>query len=405
MTKKIVGSIVAAGILVSVSNAATITPFGQVGVIGNFGFGDGNSSSYLGVTGNVGIDFDFNGLKFGAGAWAGFAPLTIDAGGDYTSNAYVHRWDGALFKRPFVELSELYLGYQGGGLNFLFGRYNANKILSTAEWIGGNNQGFALSYDSSYFGVWATWVNDYLRNGYNASNKIGNTDGRYGMDISGMGNYSSSWNNFNVRNELFAAGIDVKIGEYFSLSPYAQYWLRDGWTDTLQAGARLAFSFNAGPVKSTTTGRFLWSNNIDNGGNGIMWQADQEFLFVDMVKLGGGYLSIGGLGLANNSIVDRTRFYGQYLYPAFYSYNGTGLSNRGYLNAGVDTWYVFTGFKLGETLDLDILYADGDYKEFSTILNYNILESGSFKWSVGGGYVTNGFGNAHTGLVYTKAKF
>lgn len=416
MTKKMMkASVVAASVLLSVSvgQAADIKPFGYAGLIGNFGFGNGNTlpgesvTGYLGVSANVGVEFGFSGLKLGVGMATGFAPLTLGAGGDYTSNAFVSRYDGALYKRPFVELSDLYLGYEGGGLNFLFGRYNANKILKTADWIGGNNQGLAFAYDSSYFGVWATWVNDFLRNGYNASANINNTDGRYGMNISGMGNYASSWNNFNLRNELFAAGVDVKIGEYFSLNPYMQYWLRDAWTDTIQAGARLAFSFNAGPVKSTTTGRFLWSNNTSGGANGFMWQADQEFIFVDMVKLGGGYLSIGRIGLGNNSIVDRTRFYGQYLYPTYYSYNGTGLSNRSYLNGGVDTWYVFTGFKMGEQLDLDILYAGGDYEEFSTILNYNIIGGGedTFTWSVGGGYVTNGFRNAHTALVYTKVKF
>ena len=112
------------------------------------------------------------------------------------------------------------------------------------------------------------------------------------------------------------------------------------------------------------------------------------------------------IGLGGNSIVDRTRFYGQYLYP--YSFNGTGLSNRGYLNAYVNTWYVFTGLKLGEKLDFDVLYAGGDYKEFSAIANFNIIGSDNVEgivWSVGGGYVTNGFGNAHSAIAYTKLKF
>ncbi|RDU64883.1 hypothetical protein CQA53_07375 [Helicobacter didelphidarum] len=408
MTKKLIGSVVLAGVLASAASAVQITPFGYVGVIANFGFGDANklpgegTTGYLGVTGHIGVDFNFSGFKIGAGAMAGFAPLTIGTEGSYTNNTYVG-WNGSLYRRPWVELSDLYLGYQGSGFDVALGRYNASKILATADWIGGHNQGFALAYQSSYFGIWATWVNDYLRNGYNANSSLAK-DGRYGMDISGMGSYASSWNNFNVNNELFALGADFKFGEYVSLSPYAQYWLRNnGWSDTLQAGARLIVSFNAGPVKSTTTGRFLWSNNINNGGNGFMWQADQEFVFIDMIKLGGGYLSIGNIGLGGNTIVDRTRFYGQYLYPG--AYNGTGLANRGYLDAGVNTWYVFTGFKLGEALDLDILYADGDYKEFSTILNYNIIGGEKLTWSVGGGYVTNGFGNAHTGLVYTKLKF
>ncbi|MCI5787716.1 MAG: hypothetical protein MR025_09855, partial [Helicobacter trogontum] len=146
------------------------------------------------------------------------------------------------------------------------------------------------------------------------------------------------------------------------------------------------------------------SHFFASGANGFMWQVDEELLFVDMIKLGGGYLSIGNLSLNGTTLVDRTRFYGQYLFP-MKGYDGTGLANRGYLNAGVDTWYVFTGLKLGETLDFDVLYAGGDYKEFSAIINYNILSSGNLVWSVGGGFVSNGFGNANSGLVFTKLKF
>lgn len=135
-----------------------------------------------------------------------------------------------------------------------------------------------------------------------------------------------------------------------------------------------------------------------------MWQVDEEFLFYNVFKLGGGYLSIGNIGLGTTTIVDRTRFYGQYLYP-YLGYNGTGLSNRSYLNAGVNTWYVFTGFKVYDSLDFDILYAGGDYKEFSAIINYNVLNSGNLKWSIGGGYVSNGFGNANSALAFTKLKF
>lgn len=412
------GSVVLAGLLVSAAQAVEVTPFGKVGVMGNFGFGDANTlagqslTGYVGVVGQVGVDFNFSGFKLGLGAMAGYAPLTIGAGGDFTNNAFVGH-GGKLFASPYVDLSDLYVGYQGSGLDFALGRYNASKILATAEWIGGHNQGFALAYQSQYFGIWGTWVNDWLRDGYNASASLkSGADGRYGMDISGFGKYPSSWNNFGFNNELFALGLDFKFGEHVSLSPYAQYWSKVGNHDVLQAGARAIFDFDLGAVKSTTTLRGLWSHFFASGANGFMWQVDEELLFVDMIKLGGGYLSIGKLGLKDTTLVDRTRFYGQYLYPGVGLnglngngvYNGTGL-NRGYLNAGVDTWYVFTGLKLGETLDFDVLYAGGDYKEFSAIINYNILSSGNLVWSVGGGFVSNGFGNANSGLAFTKLKF
>lgn len=408
MTKKIMTSVVVAGFLASAAQAVEITPFGKIGAMGNFGLGNGNTlpgesiTGYVGVVGHVGVDFNFSGFKLGMGAMAGYAPFTLGAGGNFSNNAFVG--GGKLFARPWAELSDLYMGYQGEGVDLAVGRYNASKILATADWIGGHNQGFAFAYQSQYFGIWGTWVNDWLRNGYNASSSLkSGAEGRYGMDIAGLGMYGS-WDNFKINNELFAVGMDFKFGEHVSLSPYAHYWSRANNHDVLQAGGRLILDFDLGAVKTTTTARGLWTHYFNNGANGVMWQVDEELLFIDLIKLGGGYMSIGNIGLQGTALVDRTRFYGQYLYP-MNGYNGTGLANRGYLSAGVDTWYVFTGIKLGETLDFDVLYAGGDYKEFSAIVNYNILNSGNLVWSVGGGFVSNGFGNANSGLAFTKLKF
>ncbi|RDU72501.1 hypothetical protein CQA66_04085 [Helicobacter aurati] len=404
---------VALTVLANSANALEMNPFGTLGVTGNFAFGDNtihagdNISGYLGVTGHLGVEFDFSGFKLGVGAMAGFAPLTLGTTGGYGSNIFVH--NRGLYRSPFVDASDLYIGYTSSELRFLMGRYNGSKVLSTADWIGGYNQGVAFSYQSEFFGVWATWVNDFLRNGYNAHANLA-IDGRYGMDLAGFAGYGSSWHNFNLNNELFAAGVDFRLGEILSISPFAQYWLRNG-ADYLQAGARLALTFDLGAIKTTTTFRGLWTNNIDTGGNGVLWQADEELLLFDMIKLGGGYLSVGGIGLNGLTLVDRTRFYGQYLFP--YGYNGTGLRNRGYLNATAETWYVFTGLKLGESANLDVLYANGNYKEFSAIINYDIIggdageegeSGGGLVWSVGGGYVTDDF-KSHTALAYTKIKF
>lgn len=405
MTKKIIQSVVAAGLLAGVSQAVEVTPFGKLGVMGNFGFGNNtlNNNSltgYVGVVGHAGVDFNFSGLKLGIGAMTGYAPFTLGAGGNFTNNAFVNN-SGKLFANPWIDVSDLYIQYQGAGLDLALGRYNASKILATADWIGGYNQGFALAYQSDSFGIWGTWVNDWLLNGYNASANLG-SEGRYGMDIAGFGKYRSTWTNFGS-NELFALGMDFKIGEGISISPYAQYLSVRGSNDVLQAGGRLILGFDLGAVKTTTTARTLWSHAFNNSKDGLMWQVDEELLFADTVKLGGGYLSIGHFGLQGTTLVDRTRFYGQYLQP--YGYNGTGLSNRSYLNAGVNTWYVFTGLKLGDTLDFDVLYAGGNYKEFSAILNYNIISGEGLVWSVGGGFVSNGFGGANSGLAFTKLKF
>lgn len=161
MIKKIIGSVVVASALTSGAGAIEVTPFGQVGAIGNFGFGSGNTlpgqslTGYAGITGHVGVDLNFDGLRLGAGVMTGFAPLTIGAGGDFANNAFVGS-HGHLFSKPYVELSDFYVGFQGGGLDFALGRYNASKILATADYVGGYNQGFALGFQSSYFGVWGT---------------------------------------------------------------------------------------------------------------------------------------------------------------------------------------------------------------------------------------------------------
>lgn len=399
-------------ILANSVNAVEITPFGKLGAIGNFAFGDNtinnkSITAYMGVTGHLGVDFNFSGFRLGIGAMSGFAPLTLGTNGRYGSNSFVH--SGGIYRSPYIDVSDLYVGYSTEGFIFLLGRYNGSKVISNADWIGGYNQGVALAYKSERFSVWATWINDFLRNGYNANANF-NVDGRYGMDLAGFGGYSSSWNNFNLNRDLFAVGAGVKLGEYFEFSPFAHYWLFNRDNDYLQVGARLAFSFNIDFVKSKTTFRGLWTNNVNSGHNGVLWQADEELLFLDIIKLGGGYLSVGGIGLNNFTLVDRTRFYGQYLFP--YVFDGTGVGYRRYLFKTAETYYVFTGFKLGGGLDLNVLYANGDYKEFSAIINYNILggstdnEGGEskFTWSVGGGYVTDNF-KSHAILAYTKVKF
>ncbi len=406
MKKSILVSAMLAGALVSSSNALDLKLFGDAGVMGLFQFGNNtinntSLSGYVGVVGHLGLDLDFSGFKLGVGAIAGYAPLTVGTHGTFTNNEFVG--SGKIFPKPWVDLSDLYAGYVTDGLKIKLGRYNGSEILQTADWIGGYNQGIAFSYGSDSFGVWATYVNEVLRNGFNASHKIG-AESRYGFDISRLGRYSNYFD-FNFNNELFAGGVDVKIGDMFMISPFVQYWLRNG-NDVLQVGGRAIADLDLGGVKSTTTARVLWSK-IFNEGSGFMWQVDQEFLFLDMIKLGGGYLSIGGISLNGLSLVDRTRFYGQYLHPASVA-DGTGLSYRSYLGAGVGTWYLFTGAKLGDSLDLDILYAGGDYREFSAIASYTIIgggDSDGFKWSVGGGYVNNGFRGDHAALAFTKISF
>lgn len=394
MAKKVIGSFVLAGLLASGMQAVEITPFGKFGVMGNVGFGN-KSTGYVGTVLHAGVDFNFSGLRLGIGAMGGYAPLTISNG---AYNTFIG--NGQLFRSPYVDISDAYIQYQGSGVDLALGRYNASKILTTADWIGGYNQGVVLAYQAQSFGIYGTWINNWLLNGYNASADLSSgAEGRYGMDIAGFGNYNKG---YGFGNNIFALGMDFKIGENISISPYAQYNSMVGKNDILLAGGRIILGYDLGSVKTTTTARTLWSHNF-GGKSGLMWQLDEELLFANMIKLGGGYMSIGSVDLNATTLIDRTRFYGQYLNPN--GFNGVGLANRSYLHAGVNTWYIFTGLKLDKALNFDVLYAGGGYKEFSAILNYNIIDGDSLAWSVGGGFVSNGFGNANSGIVFTKLKF
>lgn len=123
----------------------------------------------------------------------------------------------------------------------------------------------------------------------------------------------------------------------------------------------------------------------------MLFWLDQEFLFGGVFKIGAGAYTTTKNGIYTPNNV--TRFYtGTYLTP--------GYSNINYFLGKVSSWYVFTGIK-SQWVDLDVVYADGDHKEFTAILSVTIFDQkvkgslNGISLKVGGGYVSNGFNSAY----------
>ncbi|PAF52076.1 hypothetical protein [Helicobacter sp. 13S00477-4] len=384
MKTKIFGSVVLMGAFLSSMNAADFTPFGHIGGFYDKGFGDGNkmldekddktkTSQYGGITAQVGLDVGFGNVHIGAAGWGAFPvygiPKNIGNGDNYAQNMY---------STDYADLSDLYVKYDGQ-MQLAVGRFD-NSFLDS-DWIIGHTQGVAAKWDTKYFGAWATWVNDASTFGYQPN--------RFGSELSAFNRYSSSFNHFDIgKRDLFAGGINIDLG-FLKIDPFVHYFMGGvGYADErnhsmIQAGTKLALEFgNDNGVKSITTGRFLWQNlfDVDKDDTFLLW-VDEEVRFNNIVKAGAGWYTVG----KNNgisSINDKARFYGwRYL---------TGDYSNYYFGRNESSWYVFAGLETN-IINFDLLYANGDYNEFSAIVSWNVFETKYLGLQIGGGYVSNGF--------------
>ena len=390
MKKGILSSVVLAGLGISGAQAMDFNFFGHVGGFYDQGFGAGNKTGiyndgfasdkkvgYAGVTGHLGIDLGFNALHIGVGAYSG-VPIW---GTDITNYG---SYANAEYSKKYVDLSDLYLKYDAGDMTIAVGRFN-NEFLGS-DWITSYTQGVAAKWKVRNFGIWATWINDSTTYGYQP--------GRIASELSSWKRFPSSFDSFGIGNETFAGGMNFDFG-FLKIDPFVHYYLHSKTNDTIQAGAKLALVFGEnGPVQSTTAFRYLWQNtfSVDNDSTMLFW-GDEELLFGGFFKLGGGYYATtGGNGISTLNNV--TRFYGSFFTPNYY---GQQLN---YFTANKNVWYVFTGVK-SQWFDLDVLYADGNYSEFSAVASVTLFDTqvkGSLNGialKLGGGYVSNGFNKAH----------
>ncbi len=388
MKNKFLGSLALAGMTLGSMQAMDFNFFGHVGAGYDQGFGNGNrwdgvsdKVGYAGFTGHLGMDFGFNALHLGLGAYSG-VPIWG------TKNQATH-----LYSTRYIDLSDLYLKYDTEELKIAVGRFN-NDFLES-DWLTSYQQGVAAKWNVKSFGMWATWMNDFTTYGYQP--------GRIASELFGWSPYSSTYHGFGIGNEILALGMNFDF-DFLKIDPFVHYYTYG--SGTIQAGTKLALVFGEdGPVQSTTALRFMWQNEFGaNGDSTMLFWGDQELLFGGFFKLGAGYYgTTGGAGIY--SVNNVTRFYGRYLTPIDYT--------SSYFGANASTWYLFTGVT-SQWFDLDVLYSEGSHDEFSAIASVTVFDTeakgslNGFALKVGGGYVSNGFNRAwqqHNVVAFVKLSY
>ncbi|MCE3036415.1 hypothetical protein LW135_01020 [Helicobacter sp. faydin-H20] len=376
MKNKLLSSIVVTGLAFSGAQAVEVNAFGHIGGVYDQGLSNKNipegytkKGAFGGATGHLGVDVGFGSIHIGAGAYSG---VSI-----YKTKGMPNRYGS-----DYVDLSDLYLKYDSGMLQIAVGRFN-NEFLGT-DWLTAYTQGVGFKYQSRSIGVWATWMNDFTTYGY--------APGRMASELASWGKFPSSFKSFDIgKRDIIAGGVNVNFG-FLTIDPFVHYY-RYPYDGKLQAGAKLGLIFgeDGSAFQSKTSLRYMWQNilGVKNDDSMLFW-GDQEFVFGGIFKLGGGYFATTKSGIS--TVNNMTRFYGATFFTPYSGINGT----ESYFNYKTNTWYAFTGVK-SQFFDLDVLYADGDYSEFSAIASVTIFDvktKGSLNGialKVGGGYVSNGF--------------
>lgn len=390
MKKKILGSITLCGVLFSSSQAVSFEAFGHIGTAYSFGIdkiskenGEKERPWFGGATARVGFEVGMGPVSLGLGV-AGGLPYAISPSGefsDFVKDVYFTR---ASDVKWYNWISDAYLRVDTRYFSFIGGRYDLStffdgkngQIANGVDWFSGLSEGLSFRLESRYVNWWGIY--SYETMDFGARNP-----GRIGNDLMGYHQYQK---NGVDDAHYFSSGIDINIDDMVYIDPFSAYLLQGG-DDILQAGGKLEFVFGGKSILSDTTIRGMYQNSTKNT---YLWWIDQEFVFGDMFKLGGGYYSVGNdAGIYHQS--DKTRFYGN-----------TFGGGSDYFAAGSDVWYVFAGFT-HKYFELDLLYADKDYKEISAVAQVNLINNRWAKFSVGGGYIReNSFDR---GIAFTKLSF
>lgn len=394
--KKLSVSLTLAAVLSASAGAAEVNPFGFIGGYYSQGFSNmptqtsaTNSKevgeAYASVAAHLGIDVGLtSNISFGLGFWGGL-PLyetyysSLTPVGD---RFYPQNWD----------VSDAYLKFDNKSTSIIGGRFDVGRFYhgedgkdyTGMDWLWGNIQGAAFNMKSKNIGFWALWMNSKL--GVN-----GNYN-RMAYDMASFGTFSAF--KHNHVGEVFMGGIDFDY-DVFKFSPYVMYDTNyqhsnvAGTRSVLSAGAKAVLDIKGGNVESITTLRALWQQ-YEVAGRDIspllLW-VDEELVFNEIFKVGAGYIKTNDYGvlLYGN---DKSRFYG---------YRSTGTSSGGIYGAGnplyyggnSGTYYVFAGIKPDSRLELDLLFAGGDYSEFSAVGQFRLLgQEDKANLKVGAGFVS-----------------
>lgn len=412
--KKLSVSLTLAAVLSASAGAAEVNPFGFIGGYYSQGFSNmptqtsaTNSKevgeAYASVAAHLGIDVGLtSNISFGLGFWGGL-PLyetyysSLTPVGD---RFYPQNWD----------VSDAYLKFDNKSTSIIGGRFDVGRFYhgedgkdyTGMDWLWGNIQGAAFNMKSKNIGFWALWMNSKL--GVN-----GNYN-RMAYDMASFGTFSAF--KHNHVGEVFMGGIDFDY-DVFKFSPYVMYDTNHqhsnaaGTRSVLSAGAKAVLDIKGGNVESITTLRALWQQ-YEVAGRDIspllLW-VDEELVFNEIFKVGAGYIKTNDYGvlLYGN---DKSRFYG---------YRSTGTSSGGIYGAGnplyygsnSGTYYVFAGIKPDSRLELDLLFADGDYSEFSAVGQFRLLgQEDKANLKVGAGFVsTKGYNlDANNSIDFDKRR-
>lgn len=378
MKSKLLVSAILASAVATSSSAMNVELFGHLGVLYNQKLGD-NPDNYGGLTGHLGVDIGSSNVGFGVGVWGG---SQIWATNNYAKSVYGNK---------HIDLSDLYFRYNGT-FDFYVGRFSNSFVKS--DWLSSYMQGVSFSYNlGSKSNIWASWINDHTT--------FGILPGRIASELTAYYRFPSSFNNFDIgKRDIMAGGANLDFG-IFQIDPFVHYFLDSyAQSNVLQAGTRAALVLGGRGVESITSGKFMWQNGWN--GNTFFVQLEEELRFQDIFKLGAGWYMVGN-NAGIKTIWDNTRFYGRYMVP----------SSTGYFSAGSSSWYAFGGVE-HERVKLDILYANGDYSEFSAVASVRVFDMKlafmreGLGIDVGGGYVSNGFGNSiqfHNALAFAKLVF
>lgn len=405
--KKIYLSLAVVSAMAVGASAMEVSPFGHLGVFYHQGISGlaidsskDTQRAYGNISARVGLDVGLGkNFSIGLGGWGAYPFYTTKLNGiDVGKSAIPSNGD----------ISDAYLRYDGGRLSFALGRFDMGQFFlgkdgknyTGVDWIYGNVQGGAVNIDGGAIGLWGYWRNSQLG--------AGQAFNRMGYELSSFDTYHGQKRG---AGELFAGGVDIRFGENFKISPFAQYLTSDLYNnkrDIFNVGAKAQLDLGGGSLQSRTILRVLFgmdhlAQSGKSNSNLLLW-IDEELRYKDMFKFGAGYMNTTSSDLQrNNTFInfgDRSRFYG---YRGGLT-SGPGVGNN--MPYG-STYYLFGGID-SDRIGLDLLWAGGNYTEASAIGSLKVWKSGDNMYlSVGAGYVgTKPFAKwEHSALAFIKFGF
>lgn len=401
--KKVYLSLAVASAVAMSANAMEVNAFGHLGAFYHQGIsglpvvgGKDTQQAYGNISARVGLDLGLGkNFSIGLGGWGAYPFYSVNVDGvDTGKRAVPHNGD----------VSDAYVRYDGGRLSFALGRFDMGQFFlgqdgknyTGVDWIYGNVQGGAINIDGGAIGLWGYWRNSQLG--------AGQAYGRMGYELSSFDTYQAQKGG---TGELFSGGVDIRFGEKFKLSPFAQYLTsaaHNDKRDILNAGLKAQLDLGGGSLESRTILRVLFGMDhlVQSGkssSNLLLW-IDEELRYKEIFKFGAGYMHTTDKASTIINYGDRSRFYG---YRGGFS--GAGVGNHPPLYGS--TYYVFGGLD-SNRVGLDLLWAGGDYSEASAVGSLKVWESGEkMNLKLGAGYVGTQFASKwqHSALAFLKFGF